>query len=185
LAVPIELFCTADHGVVLGYEESGSEVCPVLREGCNRAADQWGLALYQHTVRTFADHIALDNDLVNPRADLRVPLLELLRAFWLAPETAEAVAWGRFAFEDDQSGDSCHLLARPYHLSHLPAVCLQGRIPPRNSVEWVQGSLALTRRPVRVVLRIAGALGSRLAGLGRRLRRVAGALRVAQPGRPS
>jgi len=176
LAVPIELFCTADHGVVLSYERAGDTIRPVLREGCNRIADQWGLTLYQQTLRTFADQLVLDGDLVNPRADLRVPLLELLRSFWLTPTSAEAAAWGRFDFEDDQAGDSQHRLAAPFSLGQLPSMCWQGGIKPRYSVEWIQGSLAVTSRPVRLALRAAVGLGCKLAGLARRLRRLTGAL---------
>jgi hypothetical protein len=176
LALPIELFCTADHGVVLGYEHADGAVRPVLRGGHNHTAEEWGLAMHQRAICTFADHLLLDADLVNPRADLRVPLLELLRTFWLAPQLAEAAAWGSFEFEADQSGDARHLLAEPYRWRSLPALWMDGELVPRHTVDWVAGSLALTHRPVRLAQRASLAVRSLLGGLVRRCSRLTGRL---------
>jgi FMN phosphatase YigB (HAD superfamily) len=165
--LPLEMFCAADHGVVLGYERTDAGVKVKLKEERNTSAEQWGLAVLQRTVRVFADALSLDGELVNPWADVRKPLLEALNDFWLRPTRGEAIAWSRFEFEHDQAGESRQPVAEPYTMGDLVPALMQGSVLPKRQVFWVEGGLAQTAASVKWMFWLT--LGLRMA-LGRGLR---------------
>lgn len=155
LTTPIEVFCSARHGLVLGYEECPSEVRPILKDESLPWLTSGNLALIQSTIRSFLDHLHLDAELVNIEADTRSLVMELLTAFWQAPTRTEALAWGGFEFETDQSGAYRRPLAEPYRLSQIGSVLRSGEVPSHHTTSWVAGSLALTPRLIRGLLAAA------------------------------
>jgi len=166
----MEMFCAADHGSVTGFEESGAKINVGMREPRNTAALNWGLPLVQQTIKAFADHLTLDSNLVDVDADVRPAIADVLRAFWLAPTTSEAVAWGAYPYEDDQLGKSTTKLAQRYMASDAFGALYRGRVPRHHRAEWIHGSLALTDPITRRLMTFAAAVGCRCRGVARWMR---------------
>jgi len=155
----IEMFCTATHGAVLGYEERDGRVQPILKEEGNPSALSWGLETVQESILRFVDCLQLDRDLVAVSSDLRPCVSELLRLFWNNPRRAEALAWGRFQFETDQAAAYQSTLASPYSLMHIRRAYSYAGNLKRHADEWQSASLALTHPILRPVLAAAGRAG--------------------------
>jgi FMN phosphatase YigB (HAD superfamily) len=164
LATPIEIFCAANHGVVMGYQERQGVIHPVLREECNSSAMSWGLETVHRTIGQFVDCLHLDPSLVNERADLRPCTSSLLKCFWKTPLLSEAVAWGRHQFEADQAGAYQLPLASPYSLKDVWDTYRRGGNPRRNDCEWKPGSMAMTHPVVRKLIGVAGRAARALGG---------------------
>jgi predicted HAD superfamily hydrolase len=163
LATPIEIFCAATHGVVLGYEDRQGSVRPILREERNTSAISWGLETAQETIKCFVDHLHLDPDLAGQNADLRPCTSRILQAFWNDPQKQEAAAWGRFQFERDQAGAYQSTLAKRFSITDVRRAYGCGRLVSRHSQEWKAASIALTHPCVRMILAIAGRTGRSVA----------------------
>jgi FMN phosphatase YigB (HAD superfamily) len=155
----MELFCAADHGMVVGYEEQGERVGPLLQSEVNRAAVHWGLPLFQETVCQFADHLLLSSDLINPGADVRAPIADVLEGFWRTPSRAEAEAYAGFPAEDDQSGAFWKPFAQSYTWRDVARAYCYARVHRHHSISWTAGSLAMTPRPIRLAMRLAAKTG--------------------------
>jgi len=152
LAIPVEVFCTADHGTVMGYEPAGDKIRPVLRESVNAVAERWGLPILQAAVKAFAEEIRNAPNGPSLQDDVRRSLVDVLQAFWHQPAPAEGEAWGRFRFEADQTGENCRPLAFPYGFGHVPRAALGGEMPKPYMPFWVPGALASTSQWVRTAL---------------------------------
>lgn len=141
----IEMFCAAAHGSVVGYEEVGDEVRPILASTRDEPAIAWGVTLVRDVIRRFGRELAasvrdvtLDLD-----ADLRALVVELTRLFWLEADPAEAKEWATFPFEDDPLGRSRRPVAWPFGLRDVVrAVWI--RDYPADKRLWLEGSLAIT-----------------------------------------
>ncbi len=97
----VELACTADHGSVTGYEEVDGKIQPTFCEDGNDAVISWGLSHIHDTVRSVAEELLLDPDLVGVDGiDLRPAILDAFSLFWNSPTKQEAAAWGTYPFED-------------------------------------------------------------------------------------
>lgn len=147
LFVPLlEAFCAADHGTVVRFE-SGSEtnsVHPVLKTPSNDAVLEWGLPLYSATIESFAEHLELDPELVNPAGDLRPVSHDLLSTFWCSPSRIEAEAWGDFPWEDGLGVESrISPFATSYRWTNVFAALIAGRIRSPHRVQWPAGTIAL------------------------------------------
>ncbi len=153
------MFCAADHGTVVGYQYEGSAVTPQLRSPCNQPVIDWGLALLQETVFVFTDHLLLCPDLLDPHADLRPVTAELLEAFWSNPTPLEAMPWGAFPYEDDQTGAYWTRLAAAYSWKHVRQAIREGELLPHHRTSWKAGSLAMTPPSIRTALHWGERLG--------------------------
>jgi FMN phosphatase YigB (HAD superfamily) len=152
----VQMFCSADHGKVRGYRVEGDRVVPVLLEDCDSAMLDWGLPVLRETVRHFAEHLVLDGDLVDLRADLREPACKVINLFWSEPSFDEALAWGAFPFEGAQaSGGTVKPLARPYSWVSVVKGSLNGSFPDLGWMHWLEGSVKLSPPVLRAVLRVA------------------------------
>ena len=157
----MEMFCAADHGSVTGFEPLGEKIQAKLREPSNSSAIAWGLPLVQQAIGALrADHLTIDPALVDVDADVRPAIIDVLRAFWLKPTTAEAVAWGAYPYEDDQLGKSTTKLAGGYVASDAFSSFYRGRVPRHHRAGWIHGSLALTDPITRRLMTFAAAAGS-------------------------
>ena len=155
----LEGFCPADHGLVIGYREQDGRVAPVLKEPGNPEIVAWGLPLLQRTMRAFTEHLVLDPSLVNPSADVRSAITELLRTYWFKPSPTEVTAFGDFPFEDDQAGTYRRPFAYPYTWRDVLRAFTSGRIPSSTIWLWHEGCLVLTPRPVVFCFKAALRLG--------------------------
>jgi FMN phosphatase YigB (HAD superfamily) len=163
LVTVLQMLCAADHGTVTGYRDEGGRVVPVLAQGTDRAVLQWGLPALRATVRSFAEHVTLDPSLVDPWADLRAPVTEVVREFWARPTTDEARAWGAFPLEGAQAaGSSGQPVATRYSWWSLLRGVLNRSFPNLGWQHWYQGSLQQSPRGMRVALRSSEALYRRL-----------------------
>lgn len=95
----LEMFCTADHGSAIGYEQTDHGVQPVLESTWPARMENWGLPVVRETVDAFLDGLTQDAALLHASADLRPALAEVIQMFWQTPRMAEAEAWGQFPRE--------------------------------------------------------------------------------------
>ncbi len=149
----VELFCSGDHGPVLGFAVEGGVAGPVFG-GERSAAAPWGLDLVRRTVSAFADaaSAALANGEADPEADVRAAVDDVLRAFWLHPTQAEARHWGSFPVECSFSSALSYPLASPLGARSLVRLFRRGGLRPRAS--WGEGTAALSAWPVRAALHV-------------------------------
>ncbi len=105
----VEVACTADHGSVLGYEQRGERIDPLLASTSNQAVEDWGFDIVRDTACRVAE--ALDERLLAelPAVDLRPAIRSVFEAFWLHPTAPEARAWGAYPFEDGWGPDAVSL----------------------------------------------------------------------------
>lgn len=151
----LELFCSADHGTALGYEERSGEVHPVLEESINQSVIDWGLPLLRESVDCFIENLLLDPGLTNLYADTRGCLTPVFEAFWLAPSASESAAWGDLPWEDHlpQSGGKQLLWAERYEWKHVLNYLLRGQYPRQHSHSWVRSSAARSPRSIQRALK--------------------------------
>jgi len=168
LGIMLEMFCCADHGSVVGFAEEGKRVEPILREPHNQQAIDWGFSIVRETVYSFVENLFLDSTLINPWADVRPAIAEVLRSFWVNPSPSEARAWGDFPFEDGMGSESSwNRLAESYHWTHVFKSFRTGKIHLPHRRLWFEGSMTLTAREIRVALRGVLRLRRKLSSIKR------------------
>jgi len=101
----LETFCTADHGSVVGYEQQGDTVQPVLEPSWPDRMATWGLPVVREAVDAFLDGVTRHAELLHTSADLRPVMAEVIQQFWRTPTAAEAEAWGQFPREQGHAHD--------------------------------------------------------------------------------
>ena len=140
----LEIFCSADHGTVVGYRRGDGRIIPVLAEQKNEHVLAWGLDTIRETIYCFIDQLNLDPSLFDWRSDLRPAIMELLRSFWLTPSQRDAMVWSDFFYEDDQNATFRAAFVRPYGWFAAFRALLTGNLPALNRTSWNQGCLAVT-----------------------------------------
>ena len=153
----LEAFCAATHGTVVDLLDTKSRITPVLRETHNQAVLDWGLPVIQNTTCQFVDALELSPELVNPFANVKESLVELLRAFWSKPRLEEVRVWGAFPWEDGLGRMvNINPLVKPFTGSHVLNALLQGFVKCHHRAAWRQGCLVLSPSYVRLALRALG-----------------------------
>jgi hypothetical protein len=161
----LEMFCAGDHGSVTGYRENGNRIEATLNNETNEPVTVWGLPLVRATVHAFAENLILDPSLVNPCADIRPAIAELLDQFWSRPSPDEARAWGEFPYDDGMGKESCiSPVADPYSWSDVLKAFRTGRIDPHHRTSWHEACLELTPAHVRLLLKAACSVSARMRG---------------------
>ncbi|GAC1477160.1 MAG: hypothetical protein NVS2B14_18870 [Chamaesiphon sp.] len=145
--VPLEMFCSADHGTVISFKKTSEGVQPVFREERNQRVIDWGLPLVRKAVDCFIENLLLDASLVNPWADVREASADVLQSFWLSPSDTEAKAWGDFPWERGHS-EKTDSLAKSYHWIHVAKSFLTGKLANNQGV-WLEGSIARSSRLIQ------------------------------------
>jgi FMN phosphatase YigB (HAD superfamily) len=159
LITSVQLFCAADHGTVLRYEQKAGRIAPVLSSQQDEEVLKWGLPAVRETLRAFAEEVVLDEDLVDPYADLRNAVAGVVRDFARHPTTDEARAWGSFPFEGSEvSAVTRKPLAEPYSWSGVVGAvakgsALGGSFPNLDWNSWHEGSVAMAPPGLRRALR--------------------------------
>lgn len=151
----LELFCSANHGTALGYEERNEEVHPALEEGINQSVIDWGLPLLRESVNCFVENLLLDPGLTNLYADTRGCSAQVFEAFWLNPSVKEAAAWGDLPWEDHlpHSGGKRLLWAERYEWKHVLNYLLRGQYPRQHLHSWVRSSAVRSPRSIQRALK--------------------------------
>lgn len=150
----LEAFCYADHGTVIDFKENCQKVQPVLKDKNNQQLMDWGLPLIRKTVGFFAENLLLDPNLVSLETDVRGATADTLKAFWLTPTTAEAMAFGGLPYDVGYGKSSYQLpFARRYQWKHVIGSFWSGNEGREHPAMWEEGSFALTPYPVRYALK--------------------------------
>jgi hypothetical protein len=162
----MEMFCAADHGTVIDFIEANGRVQPLLKSPHNHKALEWGLSLMRQTMLGFADHLLLDPDFVNPWADVRAALTQVLQAFWVQPSQVEARAWADFPWEDGLGAETYwNRLAQQYCWPDVIKAVYTGRVKGHHRASWLAGSLALSPLSVRLPLKCVGYISFKLRAM--------------------
>lgn len=186
----VQMFCAADHGTVIGYDDQAGRVIAELQVDHDDAVASWGLPVMRDAIDQFVDHLMLDPDVLDPCADVRNVSCDLVDLFWRHPTTREAAAWGAFPFEGAGATDEVpRPLAHAYTATYIRDAVRGGKFPDLGWRHWYEASLALSSSPVRVAVRAAErayrrADGSDLAATSRLatvLRRASGRRWMTQP----
>ncbi len=149
--VPLEMFCSADHGTVISFMEEGEQVRPIFKEEHNQRIINWGLPLVRKAVYCFTENLLLDASLVNPWADVREASADVLQSFWLNPSPTEAKAWGDFPWEAGHS-EKTNSLAQSYPWTGVAKSFLTARLAYHQGF-WVEGSIAQSAPPIRKAMK--------------------------------
>lgn len=160
----LELFCSADHGTVIGFEENNDHVVPILEKQINHELISWGLPILRDSTDRFIGNLVTDRSLVDPFADIRDCSLQLFRAFWNTPSFDEGKAWGSIRWEDHLTSHGPKLTSwsTSYKWSDVLDSLLQGRYPKHQSWQWIQGSIAQSPPSIQFLLKLAIKLGKKL-----------------------
>ncbi len=149
----VQMFCAADHGTVEGYRRAGDALLPVLSMDRDERLLAWGLPTLRSTIANFVDLLLLDDDLLDPYADVREVCCAVVDMFWSSPDKQEAAAWGAFPLEGAQAADSVgEPLAHRYTWRRVGAEMARGQFPNLGWLHWYEGSLALSSPALRAVL---------------------------------
>ena len=155
----MEMFCTADHGTVTGYTEENGRVVPVLEPKWSERMEAWGLPVVEETLSTFLDGLTDEEEFDSYEADVRDPVAELLRTFWMDPTRKEAEAWGTFPSELGQGEGWVQPLAEPYEeWTALFKFVRYGREAAddlKHENAWLAGALMRSTPVVRWGIRLA------------------------------
>lgn len=159
----LEVFCAADHGTVTGLVEAADgRIAAQVDESWAGPVAAWGLATVRATLQAVAKDVAarLDPAAAGAAGEaalaLRPALADTLRAFWLAPDPAEARAWGAFPFNlGEGHGSYMASLAEPYGPADLRRALQGAKVLKKHEHFWVEGALAMTPGPLRAPLAAA------------------------------
>jgi hypothetical protein len=161
IGVFTEAFCVADHGMTVGYDpDAGGHYSPVLKTTARDAVWAWGYATVRQTLLSFADHLYLNPDDLDPYADVRRPVFEAFELFRRKPTAFEAQVWGSYPYEDDQCGDHSNTLAEAYNSRHIISGFVKGELPRHRVISWPQANWRLTNPLLRGTMLPAIALGA-------------------------
>jgi FMN phosphatase YigB (HAD superfamily) len=136
-----ELFCAADHGGTVRFEEINGQYLPILRTEKNENALQWGLITLQNSVLEFARQLctSLHREACSMESFLLVNDL-LLTSFINQPMREESEVFGSFRTSEDQADNIDYTLAPQLSLRGY-LVWLTTRNLPHSNV-WLPGSIA-------------------------------------------
>ena len=145
----IELFVSADHGGVVGYDrDADGRVTPLLNPVGAQRLLRWGVDVQQEAILAFERELGAieDHGLLE---DWRSVVMERLTAFASEPSREQAQAYGRYEDAEDQNESYTQRLAAP--LSIRDALRFRAIARLRHHNEWIAGSLALSSSLPRMV----------------------------------
>jgi len=154
-----ESFCTTTSGGVEGYELQPDGAALAIRRKQNHQPSllSWGQPKIRDCVLRFTELTGpwakdIDSEL------LRQTCERVLKKFWEHPTKHEAIKWGAFPLEKDQSGDTVQMLANPYNLAQIKSR-LTGSY---TGADWKAGSFALSPSPIRQILKAGESVRQKL-----------------------
>lgn len=162
LWVAQEMFTTASHGGVVGYEVVRDRARPLL--GPLGPAEQWGAPDVRAGLQVFAEELAGTLPLLD--ADVAVSSVtdEVATLFWTRPTRAEVRSWGSFPFE---ASTETYPVARPFSTADVARSLLRGRLRLRRRGSWPAGSVREAPLHLRLTHLAVGAARPRAAALRR------------------
>lgn len=149
----IELFFSADHAGVVGYEAKDGLIISRLKAGGESRLVRWGVRLQHEAALALESH--LDGiDELGCSAEWRRHVLAELKRFSSAPSKDEAEVYGDYDDAEDQNESYTRKLAAPFGLVEAVRYRLARRLRHHN--EWAAASIALTPIPLRLVAGFRG-----------------------------
>jgi predicted HAD superfamily hydrolase len=149
-----ELFTAGTHGSVMGYEQMGEKIRPVLNHSRNLAAEEWGLHILQQAACQFASVLltAINRESL-PVPEYRQITARVYDLFYKHPSKEEARVWGSFKYSEDPSESSVEQMVPDWNWRQIVSALLNWK--KRPTYWWHHGSLA-TRNflPLRLYLQI-------------------------------
>jgi FMN phosphatase YigB (HAD superfamily) len=141
-----EIFCSANHGTVLGFKKKDGKISPILEQNLNQEEVAWWIPILRATIDCFIDNLVLDSSLVNPYSDVRECVAQVFTAFWLTPSYLEAKAWGKIAWEEHLPSKGTYRFdwASSYGWEHIIQLLFSGSISKHHQCEWDYASMAIT-----------------------------------------
>jgi len=136
LITSLEMFCSADHGTVTGYQHNGEtgKIAPILKSSDNPIIMEWGFGTIRNTVLNYVE--LLPYDLLDMKYDCRICFPDLFEQLFVSPHREEAKALGAFPMEDGWGDYSFH---RPI----APGFKVSDFLGPRKRHTWNFGNIAL------------------------------------------
>ncbi len=168
LWVALEMFLTASHGSVVGYEWAGDTVRPVL--GPLGPAEGWGAPDVRAGLETYAEELARTVALMDAGVPVGPVTDEAVTLFWTRPSREEVRSWGTFPF---QASTETYPVAQPFSTVEVARSLLSGRLRSRRWGSWPAGTVRAAPPHLRVAHLVVGAVRPRAAALRR-----AGSVRV-------
>lgn len=168
----VEMFCAGDHGSVIGFTRESVGIVPILRTETSPMAD-WGLASVRDVIASFTEHyltaLREQDDLSDLRNDLRRPVNQVMKLFWIHPTKEEVRDWGSFPVEATLNNSVILPLAERLSGSHLWKAFRKRSLAVRSEHSWPQGTAAISIWPLRVLLTMSWKLRDELPRLRRRV----------------
>lgn len=151
--VMMEIFSSADHGGVCGYEMEGEQVIPVLLSEDAHRLLEWGVTVQQEAIKCFVEN--LDSLVLKGLTDpvWKVSLARLLEQFYNDPTLAEAQTYGKYPVAEDQNAAVCQPLASAFTVRDIPRALKSG-IAAHHHNEWRQAAKKLTPWPEYAIVRL-------------------------------
>jgi len=135
----LELFVSATHPGVVGYEQSCGVWKPLLRNSSCQSF--WPLDVQHQAIKATAQKIIKFGGLLDS-APNKSFIIRNLKIFASDPTRNEASAYGSFLDAEDQNESYCYPLAQPYGLKQIRKIYRKPFLYHHN--EWKAGCLALT-----------------------------------------
>lgn len=149
----IELFCMADHGTLLSYDESQPDNCKY-----GIVAGDWQVEtaeILRDANLAFVDELLQATKYIDLTSSgtvvlLRAVALHNLHLFFSGPTAVEAAAWAQISHDPATTVGAAYPIARPAHplacvLSQLTQKWPSWLLRTRQTIAWPAGALALSR----------------------------------------
>jgi FMN phosphatase YigB (HAD superfamily) len=171
LIAVMEMFCAADHGTLVDLREEDGRIVPVLAEEENKELVAWGLRTVHASACRFAELLPVENGLVDWRADLRPAIADVIRAFRMSPEEAEARMWTQFPWEDGLGAQTTkNRIGHSFGWGDVVRALWTGEYETHRRGLWTEGCLAVSPASVRRSMEVAVRAGRTWRGAARRVR---------------
>jgi hypothetical protein len=167
----MEMFCAADHGTLVDLREEEGRIVPVLAEEVNEELVAWGLRTVHASACRFAELLPVEDGLVDWRADVRPAVADVIRAFRMSPEEAEARMWTRFPWEDGLGAQTTkNRIGRRFGWGDVVRALWTGQYEAHRRGLWTEGCLAVSPASVRRSITVTVRIGRTWRGAARRVR---------------
>ena len=140
--VIIEIFSSADHGMVTTYKKENSKYIPVLSSLGIREIGQWGILTQQASILKFVEEFTknIDSNIIEHK-DSELIVGKLLSNFLSNPSYEEANVYGKYYFSEKETEDDFMELAPFVTFKQILLWMFGFKSIDKNLFFWLNGSL--------------------------------------------
>lgn len=143
----IETFCSATHGLTVGYEYRDGKINPIFKEKENSEMLKWGLEIQQNSIKLFCDFFI--NNIIKYDANIKLEDLKkisevVLDIFINNPTKAEAQTYGSVLHYPDVIEKVRYNMAERLKFADLIRVLISRRFYTYKKILWREGSIVLS-----------------------------------------